>query len=215
MRLLRANALEAVNSSRFNTKTPLHGVKSVLTSPLWIQVYVSILNRTIVNRYIDNIPIIPFRIGVSIETRYCNRITYDILLIFPQLFDIFKHQILWGLCRSGALHDLLKIHDRFEWSHDDIRVYNWAFKCACERGHLDVAQWLYTVFQLTVNDARDSYVFRNTCHNGHLHVAKWLYTTFHLTVDDVRIQNIGEFPLGRQDVRDWLIATFGLTVRRR
>src|SRR3990172_12784281 len=98
MRFLRANALEAVHASRFDAEKKRKGVKCILSCPLWLQTYVSIVNKSMVIYYWWSSNFM---------------ITYDILLILPQFFDRFKHQILYNLCLHGALHDLIKIHDQF------------------------------------------------------------------------------------------------------
>ena len=208
MRLLRA--LEAIQKSLCNPKNILKGIEGILTCPLWLQIYVSIVNS----------PVEYYSFYYYID------ITYDVLLIFPQLFGKLKHDILYKLCRDGALSDLIKIHARFqfvEWRltpHDDIRSnYNQAFRYACARGHLDVAQWLYTTFQLTVTDVRFNYnqAFRYACARGHLDTAKWLYKNFQLTADDARFYNNYAFKWsqhhGHQDVCGWLVATFGESVK--
>ena len=91
-----ANVVEAILSSQFDAKKlkkSRPGVKCILTCPLWLQIYVSIVNRSIGTYY----------------SQYS--ITYDVLLIFPRLFDKFKCQILRKLCEDGVLCDLIKIHD--------------------------------------------------------------------------------------------------------
>ena len=209
MRLLRANALEAVLSSQFDTKNLRKGVKGILTCPLWLQIYVSIVHSRLagVNRYV-----------LYRKRALC---TYEVLLIFPRFFDKFKCDILRHLCYKGALHDLIKIYDRFEWSvapGNDVRsLHNYAFIYACMYGHLDVAQWLYTTFQRTFDDVRDIIVFRLACSFGHLDVAKWLFTVFQLTAADARSKDNLAFRLartyGHQNVCYWLVATFGENVK--
>ena len=207
MRFLRANALEAVHASRFDAEKKRKGVKCILSCPLWLQTYVSIVNKFM----------------LFYDGWYSNfMITYDVLLIFPRFFDRLKRQILYKLCYKGALHDLIKIHDQFEWPGapgDDFRSHdNPIFRYACKKGHLEIAQWLYTAFQLTVDDARsnDNFAFRYACIYGHLDMAKWLYTTFQLTIEDVRSAKNHAFRLacmkGRLDVAQWLFTVFHLTV---
>ena len=115
---------------------------------------------------------------------------------------------------NGALNDLIKIHDLFEWLHDNVRsCYNHAFDVACSEGHLDVVKWLYTVFHITMSRSNENYAFKSACVHGHLDVAQWLYTTFQLTVDDVRSFDYHALRMAQrnchQDVCKWLVATFG------
>ena len=205
MRLLRG--VEAIHLSLFDVPAISWPGKCrlLLTCPLWLQTYVSIVNRSIINEFTE----IPY--GVFI--------TYDLLLIFPQFFCELKRQILWSLCGKDALNDLIKIHDHFEWSIDDVRSQeNEAFGHACAFGQLDTAKWLYKTFQLTVDDVRsdDNFAFKYACSCGHLDTAKWLYKTFQLTVEDARSDNNDAFRTARffrhLNVCDWLIAIFGKSV---
>ena len=201
-----ANVLETVHLSRFNAKYErcvAKGVKCVLSCQLWLHIYVQIVNKFVYTYFY-----IP----------YSDHITYDVLLILPKFFDYMKCHILCNLCKNGALIDLIKIHDLFEWSIKDVRSNNnEAFLRACAYD-LDVAKWLFTEFQLTVGDARsrENFAFRYACQYGHLNVAKWLYTTFQLTVVDARSDDNYAFRYacryGRLDVAQWLCTTFQLTV---
>ena len=214
MRLLRPNALEAVLSSRFYVHECSTG-QLLLACQLWLQIYVSIVNRSI-GYLCSYIRYFTYDLDLRFYGEY---MTYDVLLIFPRFFDKCKCKILYDLCSKDALHDLIKIHAQFEWSHDDVRSGdNGAFRCACEYGRLDVAKWLFTVFQLTVDDVRtfENHAFRWACAEGHLDVAQWLYTVLQLTIDDIRISDNRIFRAvcyyGCLNVAEWLYKTFQLTV---
>ena len=204
MRLLRA--LVPIQKSLFDAENTLKDVKCqlLLVCPLWLQIYVLIVNSPV--------------------EYYCfyyrkDLITYDFLLIFPQLFTKFRYEILYELCKVGALHDLIKLQTHFEWSQDDVRKRNNAlFSCVCQEGRLAVAKWLFTTFQLTATDVRwfDNYAFRIACYRGRLDTAKWLYTTFHLTIDDVRWCNDYVFKVacqhGHLNTAKWLYSVCQLTI---
>jgi len=49
--------------------------------------------------------------------------------------------------------------------------FNWA----CEKGHLEVAQWLYSLGDVNIHIFNE-YPFRWACQKGHLEVAQWLYS---------------------------------------
>lgn len=196
MRLLRG--VEAIQSSLFDAEKSrecLKGVSSVLSSPLWLQTYVSIVNRSIdiLCTYIRNSTYDYYYYSLVFRCKY---ITYDLFLIFPRFFDKFRRGMLHKLCKAGNLHDLIKIHDRFEWSRKDVRSSdNYAFIHACEYGHLDVVKWLCTVFQLTIDDVRtfEHRAIRDACANGHIEVARWLNTVFQLTAYDLLILDFHAF----------------------
>ena len=64
-----------------NHRNVAKGAKGQLACQLWLHIYVMIVNRSIKTYYIS----------------YSEFITYDILLIFPQIFDIRK-QYFKGDC---------------------------------------------------------------------------------------------------------------------
>jgi hypothetical protein len=96
----------------------------------------------------------------------------------------------------------------------DVRA---AFRGSCENGHLAVAQWLVSAFNLTANDARAgrNRALRYSCMNGHLAVAQWLVSTFNLTADDA--QALGNYPFvytcmhGHMAVVQWLATLLNFT----
>lgn len=54
-----------------------------------------------------------------------------------------------------------------------------AFAFACVNGHLQIAQWLYSLKGVDIHAAIHTEVFRKMCNKGHLEVARWL-----LSLDD-------------------------------
>lgn len=96
----------------------------------------------------------------------------------PCTFYIHAHTVLFfekkmrvlGACRRGDLETLKKL-----WTVDELVYHFSAFEIACERGHLDIAQWLLTLSPVNVH-ARDEVAFRVACEHGHLEIAKWLLT---------------------------------------
>lgn len=101
-------------------------------------------------------------------------------------------------CRNGELELAQVVFN----SNPNVACNN-AFFVACLSGHLNVAQWLYTVKQSfagwTIMCA-----FSAACRNNHLHIVKWLhgvyssvisYTdAFYCACDD-----------GNYDIAQWLL----------
>jgi hypothetical protein len=113
------------------------------------------------------------------------------------------------------------------------------FRCVCEAGNLDIAEWLADTYRLDKLDvscmrhlayrkaiarwlaarfamtkqdvlACDSYAFRWSCAHGHLAVAQWLVSHFRLSCADVStIQNFA-LEWSSGPVADWLSERFSL-----
>jgi hypothetical protein len=50
-----------------------------------------------------------------------------------------------------------------------------AFRFACYKGHINMAQLLYGLDDKPNIHALDDYAFRYACENGHINIAQWLY----------------------------------------
>ncbi len=77
--------------------------------------------------------------------------------------------------RSPGSSAVLARH--FNLTTEDARTCgNYAFRNACQNGHLATARWLVTHFGLTVDDVGeyDNYALRQATENGHLQVVQWL-----------------------------------------
>jgi Ankyrin repeats (3 copies) len=67
----------------------------------------------------------------------------------------------------------------FFWNGNNIHILNeCTFRMSCEKGHLNVAQWLIDLGKKATSPidihAGYEYSFKKCCANGHLDVAKWL-----------------------------------------
>jgi hypothetical protein len=92
-----------------------------------------------------------------------------------------------------------------------------ALQCSCSGGHLNIAQWLTSTFNLDARDARadSNLALRRSCSRGQLVEAQWLTSTFGLTADDARADDnyalLNSCAIGHLAVAEWLTSTFGLT----
>jgi hypothetical protein len=129
----------------------------------------------------------------------------------------------WALATFGAPVDdwLLEKVARVECMELLVRDHSvqpsTALRSSCANGHLAVAQWLTSTFNLTADDARadDNKTLRFSCWNGHLAVVQWLVSTFNLTAEDARDCDNSAFRWscknGHLALAQWLASTFGLT----
>lgn len=56
----------------------------------------------------------------------------------------------------------------------DINDNDKAFICACQNGHLQTAEWLYTIGKLSESTYNDAFI--GTCRKGFYAIAVWLYS---------------------------------------
>lgn len=91
-------------------------------------------------------------------------------------------------CRAGAPDLALAVLQQAPCVYpDDLKAWNnYLLRCACEHGHLALAQWLDAAAGLTPADvcARGCPALELACRNGHLDVAQWLTARFSLTAAD-------------------------------
>lgn len=112
------------------------------------------------------------------------------------------------MLRAAADGDLQELQ-----KYDDILTSKSAANCltkACAYGHLHIAQYLHSRFDLKCSGIRRR--FWDACREGHLHVAQWLHNTF-----GCEARSGQNMPLalacerGHLHVAKWLRDTFALT----
>lgn len=87
----------------------------------------------------------------------------------------------------------------------------------CLHGHLAVAQWVASHFQLTSADVRrgNNQALAWACQSGNRKLVTWLVDTFSLTPADVRSNNNAAFRLAcagnHLELAQWLVSRFKLT----
>ena len=92
---------------------------------------------------------------------------------------------------------------------------NAMFRLACGKGHLEVAEWVYSLGDVDIHALGD-YAFRWACGNGHLKVAKWVYS-----LGDVNIYTYGDYAFwwacksGHLEVAKWIYSLGGVDIHVR
>ena len=115
---------------------------------------------------------------------------------------------LVGACWAGHLPALKALRPTLK---DARKKHNLAFRIACEKGYLNMAQWLWSL-GLTLEDAQDAHntAFGSACLNGHLEVALWLYTLGPLT-EDWTLSNTAFYTHNPINVRVWFLLELGVS----
>jgi hypothetical protein len=85
-------------------------------------------------------------------------------------------QRFFEACKTGDIQTLRSL----DYSKIDIYALDeWAFRCACQNGHLPVVQFLLTLepeYGRIDIHAEDEHGFRRACENGHLDIVQFLLT---------------------------------------
>jgi hypothetical protein len=159
--------------------------------------------------------------------RYCAEHDLDRLQCLFNYFgfvasDPVVLQVFAVCCAKGLTDTVQWMWAHFHLTRDHIIVANsanGALECrpfveVCASGHLQLAQWLSEVCQLTADDPI-SEAFQEACANGCLPVARWLCGELGVTRDIVTARNCYAFreacAHGFVTTADWLCTHFALT----
>ncbi len=187
------------------------------------------LHRHWPNAYIWN-PV--FNVQFALEDQVTTHLK---TLLFKKFVFVFKSEGVqdkqfepreWFqiLCGADNLQGLQLLHTRFpinidNTSSDGMRL----FRDVCSDGHLEVVQYVYSIFYATTNDNVQTCnnidlreALHNACFHNHHLVAQWLYSTFNFTNDFIRNGIASTFVTvctqGYLSMAQWMHSTFDLTI---
>lgn len=112
-------------------------------------------------------------------------------------------------CEAGDLEEVIRLVGE---GADVTASNNAALRCACEEGHLKVAEWIWSLrneVQGINITAEGNYALRWACANGHLLVAVWIWN-LKRDVDGIDITGGGNYALrwacanGHLGVATWI-----------
>lgn len=116
------------------------------------------------------------------------------------------------ICNRASLEEIKEYHST---NGLNVRTQTWAFMGACLSGHLDVAQWIYSLGNIDINVEGERH-FNSACENDHLDVAEWIDSLYKA---DARINHNHIFAIicgsGNLNKAQWLYALGRLHTRAR
>ena len=131
-----------------------------------------------------------------------------------EFIDLCKKEDLIGLKQlfqiNPELDQYVQIISVFK---TPINIFEVAFRLACEKGYLDIAQWLLQI-KPEIDWSRPAGLTHSlfiSCVYGHLHLAQWLYQLYNKPDEisvNINIVFIYTCSNGHLEVAKWLLSVF-------
>jgi ankyrin repeat protein len=132
--------------------------------------------------------------------------------------ELMCKNVIFKCCVNGHLAVTQYLIDRYQITYSQMAATDhYAFRAACEFGHLQLAQYLACRFpQISSANVRvfSNYALSLCSRNGHFAVAEWLIDRFHLTKPDAHVAfDLAERSTTRPDIAAWLSDLFGFKLK--
>jgi hypothetical protein len=132
------------------------------------------------------------------QKRFADKLPVIFLDRTRKYFPSYSTSRLFGIVGSQRLIEYFLRKDDNQLKHDEI------FAEVCSNGHLSVAQWLLSTYDVNIH-FWDDQPFRFACCNGHLSVVQWLHSLGRVNIhaeDDHAFRNA--YCNGHLPVLHWL-----------